>query len=77
VSNDEIILESLQSLVLHAARTDERLAAFTVLLSKRLSGLSKKEQEELVERSVSLLADAKKEHAQVVKIEKAIAALRG
>jgi hypothetical protein len=76
VNNEELILESLQSLVLHAAKTDERLAGFTALLEKRLPGLSKKEQEQFVERAASLLADAKKLQAQVVRIETAIAALR-
>ena len=76
VKNEEIILESLQSLVLHAAKTDERLASFTALLSKRLPGLSKREQEQFIERAASLLADAKKQQAQVVKLEKVIATLR-
>jgi hypothetical protein len=76
VKNEEVILESLQALVLHAAKTDERLAAFAVLLSNRLPSLSKKEQAELIERSANLLAEAKKEQEQVRKIESAIAKLR-
>jgi hypothetical protein len=76
MKNKELILESLQSLVLHAAKTDERLASFTALISKRLPGLSKKEQTELIERSACMLADVKKYQAQVVKLETALTALR-
>lgn len=74
MKNEALILEPLQSLVLHAAKMDKRFAALTVFVSQQFAGGSKKDRDALLDR-FGLLDDAKKERAQVAKLESAIAAL--
>ena len=72
MKNEKLILESLQTLVANASKTNETLASFSAFIAKRLPGLSEKEKEDLIKRSASLLTEAKNQQKQVANIETAL-----
>ena len=72
--NEELILESVQTLFQQASKTTEVLSGFAFFLSKRFPGLSEKERAMFAENSATLLADAKAQQERIVKLE---AALKG